>query len=356
MPGGVSDYARQWVLALAKTEAQPEVVVLTPADAPPEGSHRIVSVANKWTVGAWPRLLRVIEAEKPDVILVHYAPHMFQRQGLALAFTPFLLRLSARKLPVITIAHELYYSRKEPLRRQPVGWIQRIALLPLVTASRRVVVTVPDRLKRMREIFPRFPDRFRLLPVGRNIAPAPPGTFRQEHGVPEDATLLLFMGLVHPSKGFPLLERTLEELEARGLSFRLIVMGGGAINHPWAVNLGFVSFNEASRALSACDLALLPLTDGASTRRTSLINALGAGLPVVSTIGRNTDLAFLVDSVRMVPAADERAFIDATAELIQDPVARRALGERGRMLFERSLSWDVLGESWYSLLEEAVIA
>jgi glycosyltransferase involved in cell wall biosynthesis len=237
---------------------------------------------------------------------------------------------------------------------QPVGWIQRVALWPLIRGSRRVIVTVPDRLNRMREIFPQWADRFELLPIGRNIEPSNAEDFRASLGVPSGAVLLLFMGLVHPSKGFPLMERTLTELEARGLDVRVVVMGGGAINHALALNLGFVTAEEASRALVACDLALLPLTDGASTRRTSLMNALGAGLPVLSTIGPNTDEDFFADAVKLVPVADEEGFIDAAAELIADASKREALGARGQALYDRSLSWEILADRWYALLNDAV--
>jgi hypothetical protein len=68
MPGGVSDYARQWVLALANTKNRPEVVVLTPANALPEDQYRVLRVPDRWGPFAWPRLLKAIQDEQPDVL------------------------------------------------------------------------------------------------------------------------------------------------------------------------------------------------------------------------------------------------------------------------------------------------
>jgi glycosyltransferase involved in cell wall biosynthesis len=84
------------------------------------------------------------------------------------------------------------------------------------------------------------------------------------------------------------------------------------------------------------------------------MNALAAGVPVVSTCGANTDPALFGEAIRLVAAGDAPAFAAAVRELAQDPAARAALGAAGRKLYEREFAWDVLAARWQVLLEAAL--
>jgi glycosyltransferase involved in cell wall biosynthesis len=302
-----------------------------------------------------PSLLGRIRDSAPDVVVIQYVPHLFQRQGFSVPMAEFVALLRRLGFKVVTVAHELYYGRHEGWKVQPFGWAQRYSLLPLFWGSARVVLTVPDRLTRMKSLFSRWADKFTLLPVGPNLRPAEGADvagWRSRHGVPDGAIVLLFMGLAHPSKELSMLTRTLDALATAGIPARLVLAGGATLAHPGAIELGFLSKADAELALAAADIAVLPFADGASARRTSLMNALAAGLPVVSTRGVNTDEAlFPADAVTLVPAGDAEAFAQAVMALARDPAARRALGEAGHELLEARFSWDVLGEQWLALLE-----
>lgn len=361
MPGGVSDFTRQLALALqaAATPERPIAIsVITSPGAQAEPGMAIVAEQADWGPFGLPSLLGRIRASAPDVVVIQYVPHLFQRQGFSVPMAEFVALLRRLGFRVVTVAHELYYGRHEGWKVQPFGWAQRYSLLPLFWGSRRVVLTVPDRLSRMKGLFPRWADKFTLLPVGPNLAVAEGvdvAGWRSRHGVPDGAIVLLFMGLAHPSKELATLARTLETLESAGIPARLVLAGGATLMHPWAIDLGFLSKADAEAALAAADVAVLPFADGASARRTSLMNALAAGLPVVSTLGANTDMAlFPPDAVTLVPAGDAEAFAQAVLNLAQNPAARRALGEAGRALLEARFSWDVLGRQWLALLESVV--
>lgn len=356
IPGGVSDFTRRMALAIAE-QGPHTITVITRPGAEADKGITVVADQRHWGFWGYAGLLSRVKASAPDVVVVQYVPHLYQRQGFSWPFTEFVMLLRRLGYKVVTVAHELYYGRHEGWKVQPFGWAQRYGLVPLFWGSRKVVLTVPDRLTRMRSVFPRWADKFTVLPVGANLTPDPSvdgAAWRQAHGVPEGAIVLLFMGLAHPSKELHMLEAALEALEAAGLRARLVVAGGGRLDHPNAVNLGFLPEAEAQSALAAADLYVLPLADGASARRTSLMNALAAGLPVVSTLGVNTDVAlFPEDAVKLVPAGDAQAFAAAVVALAKDPEARRRLGDRGKLLHDLRFSWDVLGPQWVALLEEA---
>src|SRR5262249_28838598 len=92
-----------------------------------------------------------------------------------------------------------------------------------------------------------------------------------------------------------------------------------------------------------CDLMLLPLTDGVSTKRGTLMAALAHGVPVVGLQGTRTDRILRGDALTLTPAGDPAAFARAAVALAGDPAALRAPGEAGG---GSSTSGSSTGRSW----------
>lgn len=353
IPGGVSDFTQRFAQAIAKLGA--EVTVITSPGAEAEPGVNVLPIQADWGPRGLFSLLGRIRETRPDVVVLQYVPHLYDRRGFSVWINEFVPVLRRAGFKVVTIAHELYYGRHEGWKVQPFGLAQRYGLVPMGWGSAKVVLTVPDRLSRMRRVFPFWADKFTLLPVGSNLTAAEGvdvPAWRRAHGVPDGALLGLFMGLAHPSKELPMLTAALDALRTAGVPARLMVAGGASLDHPDALNVGFLPPDEAEKALAAADLYLLPLADGASARRTSLMNALAAGLPVVSTLGVNTDRALFPDeALTLVPAGDSAAFASAVVSLAQDTAERVRLGAAGKALHDERFSWDVLGPQWMAILE-----
>ena len=358
VPGGVSDQTARWARAMVD-HAGCEVTVLTgPGVAPQaEGPLRVVPGRTGWGLGAASSLVADVVALAADVVVVAYVPHLYERRGLSLGIALAVSRLGLARQPVVTVAHELYYGRHEGLRHLPAGLVQRFALRPLFGGSRKVVFTVPDREARMARAFPGLADRFEVLPIGANLWPpagADPAAWRAAQGIAPEEIMLLFQGGAHPSKELGSVARALDVLGTAGVPARLVMIGGAGLDHPRALALGHLSADEAGMALAAADLALAPFDDGASGRRSSVVNALASGLATVSTAGTNTDpTLFGPAAIRLVPPGDPEAFAAAVLALARDPAARRAMGEAARALHDAQFAWPVLARSWQQVLAEA---
>jgi glycosyltransferase involved in cell wall biosynthesis len=154
-------------------------------------------------------------------------------------------------------------------------------------------------------------------------------------------------GTVHPTRMTSHVERAVLELKERG--HRVVVFNLGADVPPLAGLEGHVPVRAPGRLeppelaswLAASDLFLIPLSDGVSTRRTTLMAALQHGLPVVGTRGPLTDtmLGQRPDALHLVPAHDQRRFVEEVSRLSADPEQRAALGRSGRELYERHFAW-----------------
>ena len=352
VPGGVADNAARWTEALIAA-GDVEAIVHTGPGAAPAPGYTLEAGRTAWGWGAAPALAAEIAAGRPDVVVLHYVPHLYQRRGLAVGVGRLARLLAGQGLPLVVMAHELYYGRHEALRHQPIGLIQRLVLRPLFTHSRAVVFSTPDRRARMAAVFPRLAARFHTIPVGAGLTPATAAegaAWRRARGLGEDELALLFQGGFHPSKEIASLTAA---LEAAGPRARLVLIGGGALDHPRVLALGHVDGAEAGRALAGCDLALAPFEDGASGRRSSVVNALAAGLPTVSTRGVNTDPAlFPPAAIRLVAPGDPQAFAQAVAALAADPAARAGLAAGARQLYAERFAWPVLAAAWLSILGE----
>lgn len=358
VPGGVSDQTARWARAMVD-EAGLEIVVRTGpgGQGPTEGPLRVLPGRTAWGLPAVDDLVAELRALDPHVVKVEYVPHLYERRGLSVGIAQAVRKLGRAGVPVVVHAHELYYGRHEALRHQPIGVLQRLALRPLFAGARRVVFTTPDRQARMAAVFPEHAGRFLTLPIGPNLWPPPdadPPAWRAAHGIGPEEVVLLVQGGAHPSKELGSVRAALAALEGAGVPFRLVQLGGAAIDHPRALALGHLAPEAAGLALAAADLALAPFDDGASGRRSSVVNALAAGLATVSTRGTNTDPAlFPAEAIRLVAAGDPAAFAAAVVDLARDPAARAAMGAAAKALHDARFAWPVLARAWAPLLAAA---
>jgi glycosyltransferase involved in cell wall biosynthesis len=110
---------------------------------------------------------------------------------------------------------------------------------------------------------------------------------------------------------------------------------------------GRQSVDELAEALSAADIYLAALSDGLSTRRTTLMAALQHALPIVGTYGPLTepDLRAENDAIRWTPTGDPKRFADASLDLAGDAALRQRRGAAARALYERRFSWELIAQS-----------
>ena len=356
--GGLADHSARWAEAIGEHLGH-EVWVLTgPGAEPSQSPHvKLAEPFVEWGLRGAGRLVQTVRHLNPDVVVVQYVPHLYERRGFSLGFAQAVYRLSQAGFPVVTLAHELYFSRAEAWRHQPAGVVQRAALWPLFAASRRVVFSVPRRERRMRQVFPAWANRFSSLPVGANFSSVDAAEglrWRSAHGIASGDMVLLFQGGAHPSKEFASVQRSIDALSADGIPARLISIGGCHFSGPACVSLGHVPRAQAESILQAADLAVAPFADGASGRRGSLLNAFSAGLPSVSTMGPDTEPSwFPPEVIRLVPPGEPDTFAAAVRALVENQPQRLAMAGAARQWFDEHFSWPVLAQAWGPLLEAA---
>lgn len=307
-------------------------------------------------------ILRAIARLRPDVVHLQY-PSKGYRLGVAPLLVPLVARLAGARAPVVVTLHE--FSQAHALRRAGEVF--------LVGAASELVVPSEEERRAVARIYRRRRG-VRVIPIGSGAEAAPAGEGAPPPalaGLPAGEGLLpgsLFhYGHLHASKG---VDRLLEALPAVARAVpevRLYLAGHRDVRNPEVerlerlvaelgvgervVWLGFLSDDVLRAVLARMELAVFPFRDGFSTRRSSLLAALGSGTPVVTT-QRRPGFPLLA-----APPDDARGLADRLIEVLtrlrgeDGPQLRGRLAELQRGL-ARFFGFDRVAEAHLALYDE----
>ncbi len=375
MQGGVGDFSRELALALAALGHSVHVITHaratlapTPMRAGASPAPTIHPVIRLWNFQSLFAIRRLARALSLDLLNIQY-------QAAAYGMTPeihFLPRLAG--LPTVVTFHDL----RVPYLFPKAGRLRQAAVTHLAQTARGVIATDPGDEEELRR---RGIERVTQIPIGSNIAPAPPlgydrAGWRARSGVLPDEFLLGYFGFLNPSKGGDTLIAALAGLAGRKANVKLILIGGRAGSSDSQVNesfgaavdrliadfdladriirTGFVEAADVSAHLSACDAVALPYRDGASFRRGTFMAALAHGCPIITT-DPSYPLPELQDgvNVRLVPPDSASAIVLAVSELLDAPDLRARLGQGAREL-SKQFAWDTIAARTADFFQEVL--
>ncbi|MFL5768049.1 MAG: glycosyltransferase family 4 protein [Actinomycetota bacterium] len=326
-----------------------DVLILAPGTGPAERGLRLIGRpvgipynGSTAPIAPWPwvrrRVRRELERFAPDVVHVHEP------------LTPSVSMFAALEssAPVVATFHSA--ADRSVLFDVAAPALRRVA--------RRVDVRIA--VSRAAEAFvaPRIGGPFEIVPNGVDVesfANARPADL-------PPCTMMLFVGRLHPRKGFPDAVRAFAILAPRFADLRLAVIGSGRERN--AVDelapdlrrrvllLGTLGTERWARYAAVADVFVAPNRGGESFGMI-LTEAMAAGLPVVASdiAGFDEVVADGVDGI-LVPPADPPALAAAVGRVLEDPDLAAGLAAAGRKKAE-SFSWPNVTDRIASLYEAA---
>ncbi len=351
MLGGVGAYTRELARALARLGHPVAVVTHCQAAADPgEATADAVAVHPRIRRWGWGTLLQVarlarrwqahwIHVQYQTAAYgmhpaIHFAPDLWRRWGLRVAWTYHDLRVPY-----------LFPKAGRRLRR----WI---TWHPGRVAHRTVVTNEADR----RLFAPSRPD-VAYIPIGSNIrgcrlAPEERAARRAQRGYAPGQLVVGYFGFLNPSKGGATLIRTLDRLVRAGRDAHLLMIGetvgaSDPSNRAYLEEMealiaalglearvrwtGPEPDHEVAADLNIVDVLLMPYVDGASTRRGTLMAGLANGCAIVTTepqaplpeLAHGRDLLY-------VPPEDPEAAAQAVLQIADQPDLAARLRENAR--------------------------
>ncbi len=230
--------------------------------------------------------------------------------------------------------------RQRRIRRLDHPLLRRVLL-----SADRILVTSPSYIESSRYLRP-LRDKCTVVPLGINIehfedqGGVGKRELRARWGLPTDAPVAVFVGRLRYYKGLDHLLRALPLVP----EVHLLLVGDGPLwdhTRELAASLGVmdrvvftgdVGEVELPGCYMAGDLFVLPSHTRAEAFGTSLVEAMAAGLPVVSTEIQTGTSWVNTHGVTglVVPPADPAALADAIRSLAGDPDNRLRMGRAGR--------------------------
>lgn len=288
------------------------------------------------------------------------------RRRLA-AFSPDLLTLHSSKagvlgrlaavglgIPVVYTAHGWPFVEGVPCRAAAVYRQVERRLAPLATR----IIAVSDHDRRLAERA-RVGRPGRVLRVHNGVRDVGPTLrARPERG---PARLLVVARLDVPKDPFTLL-RALDGLRDRAWTLEWV--GDGPRREPAERLARSLGLQERCRFVGARDdvaerlaeASALVLPTGREGLPLCVLEAMRAGLPVVaSAVGGIPEAVADGRTGRLVPPGEPAALSRALAEVLDDPAARRRMGEAGRARYEAAFSFERQLEATLDVYREALV-
>jgi glycosyltransferase involved in cell wall biosynthesis len=352
-PCGIGDYTYGLARSLGAT-CEVTIVTNRRKGIPPAGIP-VRQVFERRRASTLSAVLPELEALRPDWLLLQYDPYSYGTSHSFNPFLPALLQRARRRFPrmrVGAVVHETFVAPSNVRRALMTSW-QRAQLWALGKSSDLLVVVVDAWAKRLRTWFPKTEVVF--LPVGNNV-PAlevDRATLRASLGLPAEGVILGWLGRGGDHR-HELLTGAIRATADAGAKPFVVHLGVG-IDYAHSILDGFpskvaglLSTEEISRHLSAFDVYLAPISEGISSRRTSIIAALAHRVPVATTVGPATDPFFFAEngrSLMLVDPARGESFAEAVRALACDADLRDRIGREAEAFAERHFSWRSIGEA-----------
>jgi glycosyltransferase involved in cell wall biosynthesis len=350
MLGGVADHTYQIAKALACHGETVHVWGPAGSDAQEDGLVVVHPVLGRFSASD----LRKAGAQldrfpQPRRLLVQWVPHGYGYRAVNLSFCFWLWRRSVAGDSIDLIVHEPFVTFSGSVAQHALAVAQRAMTLLLLSAARRVWVTTRAWTPLLEPFLAGASTPIRWLPVPSNLRVADPGGIDgvKARYASDKQPLIGHFG-TYGGLVTPLLADAIVSLSNAHAGARFLLIGSGsdgfraafAAEHGMLADrvsaTGTLDPNALPAHIAACDVLLQPYPDGVTSRRTTAMAGLLAGVPVVTTTGALTEQFWKEQSpVRLAPVTNARALADHVLQLLADPAERRRQGEAGREFYDR---------------------
>ncbi len=354
MRGGVSDHTLHLAGYLAR-EFKVSVLTSQGIAVAPDDRIQVHARIKDWH--DIDEFFTILESLDPvESVIWQYVPHMYGRGGVNLQLHKALRGLAKLRRQQLIIAHEIAAPLSLWPHRLWYSLAQRWQWRRLIEAVDLIGISTEAWCDLWAKRVPDHGNKIQLLPSPATIPLVSqeedyPRLWRQQHGLTANTRILAFFGTLSAAKQFSLVVRAWEQAQANGAPVALVVIGDRPeIPVPAGLEalfkpLGHLSEREVSEALQAADVLALPFIDGVSERRTSFMAGLSHGCAVVTTFGSNTGHTLRgANFFAATEASDHRGFVNQLLRYLNDPPARKYLGEAGRLAYKNEYSWPRLVE------------
>lgn len=314
----------------------------------------------------WIRLYQYLVKHKPDIIQFGKIEFKFE------AF--FLQRLNRKNLTLSQICHE--FEAREIKSQTPLEKFFQNQYKDLYHNFSILFFHADNNRQRFQSFYHVPKERLKIIPHGNEgffsqygIDPKVEEKLSEIYQLDSDTPLVLFFGLLAPSKGIPNLIEAFSLVHHQNPQARLVIAGSPS-KHIDLQNLlkqvdllglsqsvyfdsRYIPNHEVGTLMSLARVVVYPYIN--STQSGSLQVAYTFGKPVIATnVG---GLPEVVDDNRsgfLVPAQNPQALARAILELVNDPIRAKKMGDYAKHLSETRFSWSTIAQTILNFYHEII--
>jgi D-inositol-3-phosphate glycosyltransferase len=290
-----------------------------------------------WT---WLKSTRLIRSWNPDLVIIQWWTPFW-----GLPFGIISNHLAKSGLPTLYLIHNVLPHEQGPLDL----WFAKFAL----SRSKAYIAQAPSQKDRLLTLIPdasvvvcEHPSytQFTNNQISQIEA-------RRKMGLPEQATILLFFGIVRPYKGLGVVLEALYQLKKEGVEPHLMVAGEfwedltayksqiadlGLIDQIQIENR-YIPNEEVDDYFIAADVLVAPYTGGTQSGVVSL--GFGFGIPMIVSekVAEGIKIDQLTD-IRIAPTRDANALADEIRYFVENPPHARIKPTPAQNDWERLVS------------------
>jgi hypothetical protein len=347
--GGVADYTHQIATELSRVGEPVHVWGPSGSAAQPGSSIVVHPDLGRFRAADLRRANLLLDAcPSPKRLVVQWVPHGFGHRAMNLPFCFWLWRRSVAGDAVELIVHEPFMTFGGSIGQCVVAVVQRAMTLILMSSARRVWVTTRAWAPLLEPYLSGRVAAVEWLPVPSSLQStnaAAVGEVRAKY-VSGAECLIGHFG-THGSLVTPLLADAIRSLAEAHASARFLLIGSDGDRFRSALvagnsgltgrvsATGTLNAGDLSAHIAACDVLLQPYPDGVTSRRTTAMAGLFAGVPVVTTEGKLTERFWREGAVKLADVGDVEAMVQHVMQLLADPGERRRQAEAGRAFYDR---------------------
>lgn len=225
----------------------------------------------------------------------------------------------------------------------------------ILASSGQAIALLRDKFHIPAELIHALPDCADAAQFDPDRFPYPPSAhpLRAQLGIPDDAIVVGYLGLLTDYQGIPHLIESAVDMRQRGEKVHFLIMGYPNVEHYQFIAglrgvadgvtfTGRVPFADAPYYLAACDIAVAPkmsMSEGSG----KLLNYMAMALPIVA-YDTSVNREYLDDLGVYAEPGDVGAFAGAIASLLHATERRRDLGRQLRQRVIERFSWQAAAD------------
>jgi glycosyltransferase involved in cell wall biosynthesis len=372
LPCGVGDYTYHLAQNLSSQGLDIHILTTLHSDiiADPKLLHgvRVYPVVPEWSFRQASMIRDRIRQLSPEIVHIQYPASFGKANRKILAnFLGFIAKsTSVGRMKVITTLHEF---NERSLRWRARALLNISSSDAIISVNRFDLAAIKKAAGKKKNVYyapvaSSIP--FNPITVGERLA------IRQDLGLTSADIAIAYFGFISPLKGFDILLGAIYDMRSRGMPVKLLILSKFTPEHDdyhcqmfnriqelsiqdiCLLGSEHYSSQDISRYLQVSDLTILPFSEGASERRTSLLASLQNRLPTITTTGPNLPPEFIHgQNMVLVPPQNAEAISEAVSRLINDPSCAQSMSKEAGKLAQ-NYSWDQIAQKHIQTYEQVL--